>query len=149
MSAGQPDPTVVRRHLLALDEAVQHLRRHAGRPLSALVTDPDERWTVERGLQVCAQNALDVATHLAASAGRDAPDYASAIDVLGELGALPAEFMLRFRGIAGFRNVLVHGYLGVDLPRMHRLLNSGLDDFADFARFVEEYLRRVSGEDRS
>jgi uncharacterized protein YutE (UPF0331/DUF86 family) len=143
MSPGQPDTTVVRRHLLALDDAVQHLRRHAGRPFSVLATDPDERWTVERGLQLCAQNALDVATHLAASAGRDAPDYASAIDVLGELGILPAEFLVRFRGIAGFRNVLVHGYLGVDLTRMHRLLNSGLDDFADFARYVEEYIGRA------
>jgi uncharacterized protein YutE (UPF0331/DUF86 family) len=143
MSPGQPDTTVVRRHLLALDEAVQRLRRHAGRPLPALATDPDERWTVERGLQLCAQNALDIATHLAASAGRDAPDYASAIDVLGELGVLPPEFCLRFRGIAGFRNVLVHGYLGVDLARVHQLLNSGLDEFADFARFVEDYLRRT------
>jgi uncharacterized protein YutE (UPF0331/DUF86 family) len=143
MSPGQPDPTVIRRHLLALDEAVQHLRRHVGRPLSELECDPDERWTVERGLQVCAQNALDIATHLAASAGRDASDYASAIDVIGELGVLPAEFTLRFRGIAGFRNVLVHGYLRVDLPRMHRLLNSGLDDFAHFAQLVESYLRRV------
>ena len=77
MNPGQPDTTIVRRHLLALDEAVRHLRRHAGRPFSALVTDPDERWTVERGLQLCAQNALDIATHLAASAGRDAQDYAS------------------------------------------------------------------------
>jgi uncharacterized protein YutE (UPF0331/DUF86 family) len=97
----------------------------------------------ERGLQVCAQNALDIATHLTASAGRDAPDYASAIDVLGEVGVLPAEFTLRFRDIAGSRNVVVHGYLGVDLPRMHRLLNAGLDDFADFARCVEDYLRRI------
>ena len=143
MSPGQSDTTVVRRHLLALDEAVQNLRRHAGRPFSVLVTDPDERWTVERGLQLCAQNALDIATHLAASAGRDAPDYASAIDVLGELGVLPAEFVLRFRGIAGFRNVLVHGYLGVDLPRVHQLLNSGLEDFAKFAQLVEDYIRRA------
>lgn len=143
MSPGQPDTAVVRRHLLALDDAVQHLRRHAGRPLSALLTDADERWAVERGLQLCAQNALDIATHLAASAGRDAPDYASAIDVLGELGVLPAEFAARFRGIAGFRNVLVHGYLGVDLARIHQAVNSGLDDFAEFARLVEGYLRRA------
>jgi uncharacterized protein YutE (UPF0331/DUF86 family) len=140
MTPGQADPAVVRRHLLALDEAVQNLRRHAGRPLAALQADADERWTVERGLQLCAQNALDIATHLAASAGRDAPDYASAIDVLGDLGVLPADFASRFRAIAGFRNVLVHGYLGVDLSRVHQLLNVGLDDFADFARFVEDHL---------
>jgi uncharacterized protein YutE (UPF0331/DUF86 family) len=118
MSPGQADAGVVRRHLLALDAAVQRLRRHAGQPLSALGASPDTQWAVERGLLLCAQNALDIATHLAASAGRDAPDYATAIDVLGELGVLPADFARRFRGVAGFRNVLVHGYLGVQLERV-------------------------------
>ncbi len=143
MSPGQPDAAVVRRHLFALDEAIRQLRPHAGRPLSALVGEPDERWAVERGLQLCAQNALDVATHLAASAGRDAPDYATAVVVLGEIGALPAEFVARFRGIAGFRNVLVHGYLVVDVARVHHLLNAGLDDFSTFARLVDDYLRSL------
>jgi ribonuclease HepT-like protein len=71
----------------------------------------------------------------------DAPDYASAIDVLGEIGVLPAGFARRFRGIAGFRNVLVHGYVAVDAARLHQLLNSGLDEFAEFARHVEAYFR--------
>jgi uncharacterized protein YutE (UPF0331/DUF86 family) len=140
VSPGQLDAAVVRRHLLALDAAVQQLRRHAGQPLAAL--DADAQWAVERGLQLCAQNALDIATHLAVSAGRDAPDYASAIDVLGELGILPTGFARRFRGVAGFCNVLVHGYLGVDLERVHTLLNSGLDDFVEFAQHVEHFLQR-------
>jgi uncharacterized protein YutE (UPF0331/DUF86 family) len=142
MSPGQHDPALVRRHLLALDEAVQRLRRYRGRPLGALREDPDLRWAVERGLQLCAQNALDIATHLAASAGRDTPDYASAIDVLAELGVMPAPFARRFRGVAGFRNVLVHGYLTVDVDRMHALLNAGLDDFVEFARHVERFLEQ-------
>lgn len=142
MSPGQADAAVVRRHLLAIDAAVQRLRRHAGRPLAALLADPDGQWAVERGLQLCAQNALDIATHLAASSGRDAADYASAIDALAELGVLPAGFARRFRGVAGFRNVLVHGYLGTDLERIHALLNSGLDDFVEFARHIEAYLER-------
>jgi uncharacterized protein YutE (UPF0331/DUF86 family) len=142
MSPGQADTAVVRRHLLALDAAVQRLRRHAGRPLSVLGADPDARWAVERGLQLCAQNALDIATHVAASAGRDTPDYASAVDVLGELGVLPTEFTRRFRGIAGFRNVLVHGYLVVELERVHELLNAGLGDFVEFAKHIEVFLER-------
>jgi len=142
VTPGQADAAVIRRHLLALDEAVQRLRRHAGRPLSSLRTDADLLWAVERGLQLCAQNTLDVATHLAASAGRDAPDYSSAVDALGELGVLPPEFARRFRGVAGFRNVLVHGYLRVDIARVHELLSSGLDDFAEFALHVERFLQR-------
>jgi uncharacterized protein YutE (UPF0331/DUF86 family) len=142
MTPGSFDTAVVRRHILALDAAVQHLRRHAGRPLEALVSEPDRLWAVERGLQLAAQNALDIATHLAASQGRDVPDYATAIDALGEMGILPRDFTARLRGLAGFRNVLVHGYLGVDITRVHQLLNNGLADFEEFVRHVEVYLAR-------
>jgi uncharacterized protein YutE (UPF0331/DUF86 family) len=95
---------------------------------------------VERGLQLCAQNVLDVATHLAASSGFDVADYASALDRLQELRVLPPEFVQRFRGIAGFRNVLVHGYLDVDLRVLHSVLQERFDDFAEFARLVRRYL---------
>ncbi len=142
MSPGRPDVELVRRHLLALDAAAQNLGRHAGKPLEALTQSRDEAWAVERGLQLCAQNALDVATHLAASAGRDASDYATAIDQLAALGALPADFAARFRAIAGFRNILVHAYLEVDLGRLHQVLNERLSDFAEFAAHVDAYLRR-------
>ncbi len=140
MSPGRPDAETVRRHLVALDSAVRRLRRHASKSEDALRDDPDSLWAVERGLQLCAQNALDIATHLAASAGRDAPDYASAIDQLGALDILPRAFAARFRAIAGFRNVLVHGYLEVDLSLLHRVLRERLDDFVEFAAHVERFL---------
>ena len=140
MSPGELDPIVVRRHLLALDEAIQVLRRHQGQPADRLRTDREERWLVERGLQVCVQNALDIATHIAASAGRDVPDYATAIDRLAELGVLPSEFVQRFRSVAGFRDVVVHDYLDIDLEIVNVLLNGRLDDFSEFASMVGRYL---------
>lgn len=68
------------------------------------------------------------------------PDYGAAVDQLAELDILPPAFAARFRAVAGFRNVLVHGYLEVDRAMMHRLLNERLDDFAEFARRVTEHL---------
>ena len=140
MSPGELDASVVRRHLLALDQPLQTLRKHQGCADDVLQSDREERWVVERGLQLCTQNVLDVATHLAASAGRDVPDYAMAIEQLADLGVLPGEFAQRIRPIAGFRNVIVNGYLDVDLEIVHRLLNDRLDDFAEFARLVNSYL---------
>ncbi len=140
MSPGKPDTELVLRHLHALDEALTSLRAHQGRTIQELERDRDERWIVERGLQLCAQNVLDVATHLAASSGRDVPDYASALDRLLELRILPAEFVQRFRGIAGFRNVLVHGYLEVDLRVLHEVLQDRFEDFRTFAVLVRRYL---------
>ncbi len=100
---------------------------------------------VEHGLQRCAQNALDVASHPAASAGRDVSDYAAAIDRLRDLGILPREFAPCFHAIAGFRDVIVHGYLDVNVDLVHSLLNERLEDFTKFARLVESYLASRGG----
>lgn len=69
VTRGQPDAEVIRRHLQALEDALTHLRPHAG----------------NTAMQLCTQNALDVATHIAAGSGVDAPEYATIIDRLAEL----------------------------------------------------------------
>ncbi len=137
---GRPDRRVVERRLAALRRAAAALRRHAGASAATLRADSDRRWAVERGLQLCAQNALDVAAHLAAAGGLDPASYRSAIDGLVEAAVLPPDFGERFRGVAGFRNVLVHGYLDVDPESVARFLVEGLDDFEEFARHVERWL---------
>ena len=59
------------------------------------------------------------------------------------LGVLDPDFVARFRAIAGFRDLLVHGYIEVDIPRLHQLLNQRLDDFAEFAAKITAHLDRV------
>jgi uncharacterized protein YutE (UPF0331/DUF86 family) len=142
MSPAQIDDQVVRRHLLALRRAVDGRQKHVGHPVEALSESSDELWAVERGVQLCAQNALDIAIHIAASAGHDVPDYASAIDTLAEIEVVPREFAKRFRSVAGFRNILVHGYLDVDIAILHRTLNTRLGDFTEFAGYIEGFLQR-------
>ena len=140
MGPGNIDVHVIRRHLAALRESLQVLGAHSGVAAEELDADTEARWIVERGLQLCAQNALDIAPHIAAGRGRDVPEYASAIDELGRLGVLDRRFAAEFRSVAGFRNVLVHGYLDVDLDVLCGLLNQRLGDFEVFAAQVEAYL---------
>ena len=85
-----------------------------------------------------------IASHLASAVGLDPTTYGSSIDCLVEANVLPASFGKRFRGIAGFRNVLVHGYLDIDLDLIAKLLTESLDDFEEFAYYVEV---AVGGED--
>lgn len=140
MSPSASDAATVRRHLLALDEALSHLQTHAGQSPDRLKSDLNERWVVERGLQLCVQNVLDIATHLAASAGHDVVDYASSIDQLGALGILPAALARDLRPLAGFRNALVHGYLQIDVDRVHAVLNQHLDQLREFAAHIQRHL---------
>jgi uncharacterized protein YutE (UPF0331/DUF86 family) len=140
MTPGHPDSAVVRRHRLAMQAALQNLQRHQNSTLAELQLNLDQLWAIERGLQLIAQNALDIATHLVAAAGFDSVDYTTAIDRLVTIRALSPEFAARFRGIAGFRNVLVHGYLEVDLMLVQRVLCERLPDFTEFAQSIERYL---------
>lgn len=143
MSPGRLDPTTARRRLAALDVATTQLERHRGLPREALARDLDLQWAVLHGLQLCAQASVDLATQISAAAGRDVPDYASAVDALADLGVLPTDFARTFRGIAGFRNVVVHEYLDVDLGIVARVLATGLDDFRTFARHAREWVERT------
>jgi len=56
---------------------------------------------------------------------------------------LEPDFVRDFRQVAGFRNVLVHGYLEVDLDILRRLLHQGLGEFEAFAAQVETYLQTI------
>lgn len=143
MGPGEIDIEVIRRHLAALREALAVLAARSDVSPDELEADTELLWIVERGLQLCCQNVLDIATHIAAGRGRDIPDYASAIDELGHLGVLDAEFTREFRNLAGFRNVLVHGYLEVDLGLLHRLVSQSLDDFESFAAQVEAFIETL------
>ncbi|MBK7582364.1 MAG: DUF86 domain-containing protein [Myxococcales bacterium] len=62
---------------------------------------------------------------------------------------MPGEFAARFRAIAGFRNILVHGYLAVDFALLHGVLNHRLDDFVESARHVEACASRCRGHERT
>ena len=55
----------------------------------------------------------------------------------------PREFASQFRSVAGFRNILVHGYLEVDLELLHLMLSERLGDFETFAAHVEAYLQTI------
>ena len=78
-----------------MQAALQNLQRHRNSTLAELQLNLDQLWAIERGLQLIAQNALDIATHLVAAAGFDSADYTTAIDRLVTIRALSPEFAAR------------------------------------------------------
>ena len=65
------------------------------------------------------------------------------IDKLGERGIVPSEFAQAIRGMAGFRNILIHEYASVDMKKVYDVLHNRLDDFRKFAGYIEMYLSRL------
>ncbi|MFQ5743872.1 MAG: DUF86 domain-containing protein [Acidobacteriota bacterium] len=128
------DAEIIARHLSDLDDCLQALE--AQRPVSAeaLRSDRKLRDLLLYELQRAIQNLLDLGSHLLADSGHAVSEYSEIFLRLGEQGTIPAELAARARGLAGFRNLLVHGYVDLDLDRVATLVNDRLDDLRELAR---------------
>lgn len=137
-------PDSIRARLLKLEEVITHLRDLG--PLSAEDLERDFRnaWTAERGLQLGAEALLDVGNHiLSAHFGATTEDYEDILVQLGRRGVLEPDLVERLRGLGGFRNLLVHGYLRLDPERVASHLKDAPAVFADFARAVRRWMEKL------
>lgn len=147
MTGARIDRGVVERRLSHLLESVDVLKEYQDLSLEELAATPKVHWAVQHGLQVCIQAVLDIATHLVAALGGPlGEDYRSYIVALGTLGVLPKPFAERIAAMAGFRNVLVHEYIDVDLVEVHRVLTQNLRDLEEFAHHIHGYISQATGE---
>jgi len=77
-------------------------------------------------LQTAAQAILDMGYRLLSLLGEKPPSsYSEAAGMLEGCGALSREEAALLRKIAGFRNVVVHGYLGINKELVHSILSKG------------------------
>lgn len=127
------DPLRVRSLLERLDEEVADLQRLAGLDASAVLGDRDRLKSVKYGFVVAIEVCIDVGNHVIASEGYRAPrDYGDVFAVLAEHGHLDARDVPTYAAMAGFRNLLVHGYARVDDAQVIDILHHRLDDLRAF-----------------
>lgn len=135
------DGSRVRKHLEDIALTLQVLEGLQSTSLRDFCGDLRTQWATEKGLERCIQNVLDVSAHILNAFGHPAPDdYTGLIRELGRQGILPADFAERIAPMAGFRNILVHRYLDVDVATVYDALQRRLDDFRVFARHISGFL---------
>lgn len=80
--------------------------------------------------------ALDAANHVIAAEGyRRAEGYADLVSVLEEEGLLEEALAERVRGMARFRNLLVHRYGALERKRVWQIV---VEDRSDIASFFDQ-----------
>lgn len=134
-------PEAVRQRLLRLEEVVSRLEELARLEPQAPGRDFRSAWAAERGLQLGAEICFDVGNHiLSAHFGVSPQDYEDIIVQLASHGVIDDRLRDRLKGLGGFRNILVHGYLRLDPDRVARSLTTAPADFTDFAGAVRGWL---------
>jgi len=104
--------------------------------------DPYLRDIVERNLEVAIQCCIDMAHRIISIEEAVKPtDYYEGFIILGQMKVLPIDFSKKIASMAGFRNILVHEYIGLDWDEVYRNLQS-LSDLYKFAEFVRGWMKR-------
>jgi uncharacterized protein YutE (UPF0331/DUF86 family) len=133
------DPALVAKKLAAIETAVADLRRLA-QP-DRLSTDLLQRRFVEHTLQIAIQGALDVASHIVSDNRLGEPKTnRDVFSLLANAGWFDAALRDTLTRMAGFRNILVHGYDDVDLDVVRDVLERRLGDLQTFVAAIRARL---------
>jgi uncharacterized protein YutE (UPF0331/DUF86 family) len=92
-------------------------------------------------LTVC-QLVIDIAGELSSRRGLKYADYTEAVANLAQMNLLPPETVEALEELPGFRNVLVHEYVTLDLERVIR----ALDDLEPVEAFAQALQKEVEQE---
>ena len=124
----------LRRHL----DHLQELRPRVSGP-EALEGDLSLHNDVLFSLLTVAQVVIDMAGELSAREGHRFEDYTTAVRNLARLEGFSPELVTELSRLPGFRNILVHEYVGLD----YELVMEALDNLAPVQSFMELVLERV------
>jgi uncharacterized protein YutE (UPF0331/DUF86 family) len=134
---------VINTRLRRLEKALQVLQQSSKLTYEELISNDVLLSAIERNLQLAIECVLDIGNHIIAEKGFESPDdNEDIIRILGNEGVIPSDFADSIKGIAGFRNILVHEYTGIDYGLLHNYLVNRLDDFRQFARYISAYLEK-------
>ena len=134
------DRPLVEKRLAVIDTCVADIRRLAR--VDRLDTDILQRRFVERTLQIAIQAALDIGSHIVSERRLGEPATNRDLFALLERdGWIATDLRGRLAAMAGFRNVLVHGYDDVDVGIVRDVVVNRLDDLSRFADCIRLRLR--------
>ncbi len=138
------DRDFVDKKLAELRIYVEKLEELRSLSLEEIRSSMHKAWAVEHGLLLSIQLIIDIGNHLLASVGDICiENYIDVFDELGSQGIIPKDFTAKIRGMAGFRNLLIHEYTKVDLERVYEVLQTRLEDFKEFSCHIRDYLDKT------
>ena len=129
------DADLIAKKLAFIETCIAQLRTLAR--LDLITTDVREERFVAHTLQLAIQAALDVASHIVSDdrLGEPKTNY-ELFDLLRGAGWIDGATHTTLRKMAGFRNLVVHGYMAIDLVIVRNIVEHNLGDFLAFVTAI-------------
>lgn len=97
--------------------------------------------SAERFLQLAIECILDIGNHIISKLNLEKPEtYQDILLILGKNAILPENFTKQIVKMAGFRNILVNGYVDIKKSLVYEYLQNNLSDFDEFMQYIVKFL---------
>jgi len=127
--------------LQKLEEILNKLREKEEASLEQYEHDVNLQWFVERGLELASSLIFDIGNHILTGAFRISVDeYEKILQELQRQKVISENLYHALRGLGGFRNILVHGYLELNWELVYTHYRRALQVFPVFIQEIMAWL---------
>ena len=100
---------------------------------------------VERNIELSIEQMIDICRHLVSGLDLQEPEtYAACFEILGNADIIPKTSVETFKAMTRYRNLIIHGYDGVEDSITFGIFKKRLGDFRTYIGFIRRYLKRQS-----
>ena len=97
---------------------------------------------IERYFQLAIECALSLGEQIISNYGFRAPNhYRDIVYILGEKKVIPKRLSEEMSELAGFRNILVHGYTKIDRNLVYQHLQKDISNLEQYAKHLAKFTK--------
>ncbi len=96
---------------------------------------------IERNIELAIEQMIGVCKHFVSGLDLQEPEtYAQCFEALGESGVMSYDDVQIFQSMAGYRNMIIHGYDDIDDAITYGIYKNRLKDFRIFIHTIRKFI---------
>ncbi len=124
-----------------MDKLLETLKTYKNYQEEEFLSNFTIQLSTERALEICINICIDIGSHILVSIGNNnSESYKDIFINLGKEQIISIPFAKKMSNMAGFRNILGHFYMEIDIRRVYQLLQTEIDDFILFKKDILKFL---------
>ena len=129
-----------------IEKSLNRLEQFQKYTMEEFILNSDNYAIAEHHLRISLEAVFDLSRHLLVKTGLGKPnDYRDILILLSKNKIIPLDFMEKIKGMAGYRNRLVHMYNEISHEELYKIITTRLDDIRELTAFLLKYVR-LNGE---
>ncbi|MDI6751728.1 MAG: DUF86 domain-containing protein [bacterium] len=125
-----------------LDTILCELDKYRSKTEEEIEASLSLRWIIERGLIAASEMIFDIADHILSGSFGLYPDtYEDSLKSLKENSVISEDLYEKIKGLGGFRNILIHEYIGIDASEVYKNFIAAFEVFPSFSKEIQDWLK--------